>query len=67
LKRRRSELAKAQRVPAYLVFADKSLIDMARRRPSTPAEMSEVHGMGEVKLKRYGEVFLDVIRRHGVG
>jgi ATP-dependent DNA helicase RecQ len=67
LKRRRSELAKAQRVPAYLVFADKSLIDMARRRPSTPAEMREVHGMGEVKLKRYGEVFLDVIRQHGVG
>jgi ATP-dependent DNA helicase RecQ len=67
LKRRRSELAKAQRVPAYLVFADKSLIDMARRKPSTPAEMSEVHGMGEVKLKRYGDVFLDVIRRHSVG
>jgi ATP-dependent DNA helicase RecQ len=64
LKRRRLELAKDRGVPAYLVFADKSLIDMARRKPATPAEMSRVHGMGEVKLAQYGHVFLDVIRRH---
>ena len=67
LKRRRLELAKAQQVPAYVVFADKSLVDMARRKPATPAEMREVHGMGDVKLKRYGEDFLDVIRRHHAG
>jgi ATP-dependent DNA helicase RecQ len=64
LKRRRLELAKERGVPAYLVFADKSLIDMARRKPTTPADMSRVHGMGEVKLAQYGHVFLDVIRRH---
>ena len=51
-------------VAAYVVFADKSLIDMARRKPATAAEMSAVHGVGEAKLRQYGEVFLDVIRRH---
>jgi ATP-dependent DNA helicase RecQ len=64
LKRRRLELARERGVPAYLVFADKSLIDMARRQPRTPAEMAEVHGMGEVKLAQYGHVFLEVIRSH---
>jgi ATP-dependent DNA helicase RecQ len=64
LKQRRLVLAKEQRVPAYVVFADKSLIDMARRKPTTPSEMSAVHGVGEAKLRQYGEVFLDVIRNH---
>jgi ATP-dependent DNA helicase RecQ len=64
LRRRRSELAKEQRVAAYVVFADKTLIDMARRRPATVAEMSAVHGVGAAKLRQYGEVFLDVIRQH---
>jgi ATP-dependent DNA helicase RecQ len=64
LKRRRSALAKEQRVPAYVVFADKTLIDMARRKPATAAEMSAVHGVGEAKLRQYGEVFLDTIRQH---
>ena len=47
-----------------MVFADKSLIDMARLKPTTPAEMSAVHGVGEAKLRQYGEDFLDVIRQH---
>jgi ATP-dependent DNA helicase RecQ len=47
-----------------VVFADKTLIDMARRKPATVAEMSAVHGVGAAKLYQYGEVFLDVIRRH---
>ena len=64
LRKRRSELAKAQRVAAYVVFADKTLIDMARRKPTTAAEMSVVHGVGEAKLKQYGDVFLEVIRTH---
>ena len=67
LRRRRSELAKEQRVAAYVVFADKTLIDMARRKPATAAEMSAVHGVGAAKLRQYGEVFLDVIRQHAAG
>ena len=57
-------LAKEQRVAAYVVFADKTLVDMARRKPTTIAEMAAVHGVGEAKLKQYGDIFLDVIRQH---
>jgi ATP-dependent DNA helicase RecQ len=64
LKARRLELARERSVPAYVVFADKSLIDMARRKPATRSEMAQVHGVGEAKLAQYGELFLDVIRRH---
>ncbi len=67
LRRRRSELAKAQRVAAYVVFADKTLIDMARRKPKTALEMASVHGVGQAKLRQYGEDFLDVIREHAAG
>jgi ATP-dependent DNA helicase RecQ len=37
---------------------------MVRRKPATVAEMGAVHGIGEAKLGRYGDVFLDVIREH---
>jgi ATP-dependent DNA helicase RecQ len=67
LRRRRSELAKEQRVAAYVVFADKTLIDMARRKPRTAAEMASVHGVGDAKLRQYGDIFLDVIRQHAAG
>jgi ATP-dependent DNA helicase RecQ len=67
LKKRRLELAREQFVPAYVVFADRSLLDMARLKPTTPAEMSKVHGVGEAKLRQYGEIFLDVIRAHLAG
>jgi ATP-dependent DNA helicase RecQ len=67
LRRRRSELAKEQQVAAYVVFADKTLIDMARRKPATVTEMGAVHGVGAAKLRQYGELFLDVIRQHAAG
>jgi ATP-dependent DNA helicase RecQ len=64
LRKRRSELAKEQGVAAYVVFADKSLIDMAQRRPATLGEMATVHGVGAAKLRQYGDTFLDVIRAY---
>jgi ATP-dependent DNA helicase RecQ len=64
LRKRRSELAKEQRVAAYVVFADKTLIDMVRLKPRTVSEMAMVHGVGEAKLRQYGQVFLDAIRAH---
>src|SRR4029079_1074212 len=67
LRRRRSELAKEQRVAAYVVFADKTLLEMARRKPRTAAEMAAVHGVGDAKLRQYGDIFLDVIRQHIAG
>src|SRR5579863_8030685 len=64
LRKRRSELAREQRVAAYVVFADKTLIDMVRLKPANAGEMSAVHGVGAAKLKQYGDVFLEVIRLH---
>jgi ATP-dependent DNA helicase RecQ len=65
LRRRRLELAKSLRVAAYVVFPDKTLLDMARRRPKDLTEMAAVHGVGEAKLRQYGQDFLEVIRAHG--
>ncbi len=64
LRRRRLELARAQQVAAYVVFPDKTLLDMAKRKPQSLIEMAAVHGVGEAKLRQYGEEFLDVIRGH---
>jgi superfamily II DNA helicase RecQ len=40
---------------------------MARRKPKTASEMAGVHGVGESKLRQYGEVFLEIIRQHAAG
>jgi ATP-dependent DNA helicase RecQ len=50
-----------------VILPDRSLIDMAKRKPRTAAEMGQVHGVGETKLALYGEAFLEVIRnrQHG--
>lgn len=57
----RKELADAQGVPPYVVFSDATLRGMVRRRPSTPEELLQVSGVGQVKLERYGARFLDEI------
>jgi ATP-dependent DNA helicase RecQ len=61
LKRKRRDLAREENVPAFMIFADRSLIDMAERRPGTLEELARVHGVGERKLARYGEAFLEVL------
>ena len=57
----RRRLADEQRVPAYVVFSDATLAEMAARRPGTYAELLEVNGVGQTKLQRYGDAFLEVI------
>ncbi|MEI6201526.1 MAG: DNA helicase RecQ [Enhydrobacter sp.] len=64
LKALRSKLAKAQNVPAYVVFSDRTLVELATHRPASPAAMREIHGIGDAKLERYGTAFLDVVRSH---
>ncbi|MFO1401634.1 MAG: ATP-dependent DNA helicase RecQ [Steroidobacteraceae bacterium] len=59
----RKRLADERQVPAYVVFSDKALQDMAARRPRTRAEFLEVHGVGQKKLEEYGEAFLAEILR----
>jgi ATP-dependent DNA helicase RecQ len=61
LRRRRLEIARDEGVAAYVVFADKTLIEMARRRPLSLGEMAGISGVGGRKLERYGEAFLAVL------
>jgi len=57
----RRVLAAEQEVPAYVVFGDRSLADMAARRPATRDEFLACHGVGAAKLERYAEAFLEAI------
>ncbi len=58
LKNLRKEIAREIRKPAYIVFSDASLRDMARRKPANMAEFYQVSGVGEFKARQYGERFL---------
>jgi ATP-dependent DNA helicase RecQ len=64
LRQKRMEMARAQNVPPYVIFHDKTLIEMAAARPTSRAEMANVPGVGEAKLDRYGPAFLTVIAEH---
>jgi ATP-dependent DNA helicase RecQ len=63
----RRDIAHGKGVPAYVVFGDATLRDMARRRPATPEEFLEVNGVGEKKCREFGATFLAAIRRHAGG
>ncbi|RIK87638.1 MAG: DNA helicase RecQ [Hyphomicrobiales bacterium] len=64
LRQKRTEMARAQNVPPYVIFHDRTLIELAAARPSSRAEMANVPGVGEAKLDRYGPAFLAVIAEH---
>ena len=64
LKTLRLNLAKQRRVPAYLIFSDRTLLDMAKRCPRNVGEFAEVNGVGASKLKDFAESFLSAIRAH---
>lgn len=62
LRARRAEIARAERVPPYVVFSDKTLVDMACLKPQTPDDFLLVNGVGKAKLRNFGEEFMDAIR-----
>jgi len=62
LKSLRAKLAQSQRVPAYVVFSDRTLIELATHRPDSLKAMREIHGVGDTKLERYGAAFLEKIQ-----
>ena len=64
LRRKRTELARTQNVPPYVIFHDRTLIELAAARPASRADMANVAGVGEAKLDRYGPAFLAVIAGH---
>lgn len=57
----RLDIARQRGVPAFVIFPDRSLVDMVERRPSTPEEFRAVSGVGDVKLRQFATAFLDVI------
>lgn len=64
LRVKRRQLAGQKNVPAYIIFGDRTLKDMARIKPVSKEEFLTVFGVGEEKLARYGEIFLEVIREN---
>lgn len=61
LKAKRRAFAEAAKVPAYVIFNDRTLIEMAQTRPQTLDDMARISGVGAKKLERYGAAFLEVI------
>jgi ATP-dependent DNA helicase RecQ len=64
LRAKRSDIAGKKRVPAYIIFSDKTLKDMAAVKPKTVEQFATVFGVGAAKLKEYGEIFTEVIRNY---
>lgn len=62
LKELRLEIARAEKIPPYIVFNDKTLIDMSAKMPTTKSDMLNVSGVGENKYGKYGERFIAVIK-----
>ena len=61
LRKKRSELARERGVPAYVIFSDKTLRDIAAKKPLTKEAFSDIYGVGENKLESYADIFIKVV------
>lgn len=64
LKALRRRIADEQNVPAYIVFSDRTLIEMCEKLPITLAAFAEISGVGKVKIETYGSIFIDCINNY---
>lgn len=64
LRQVRRELAESQGVPPFVIFSDRTLRELCTTMPTTLDEMLSVHGIGESKIKKYGEQFLSILIEH---
>jgi ATP-dependent DNA helicase RecQ len=64
LRKKRKQLADEAQVPPFVIFSDRTLTEMAAWLPRSKESLLQIHGIGQVKEKRYGSVFLDIIRRY---
>ena len=64
LRKKRKILADESGVPAYIIFSDKTLIEMATRYPQNRESFMDIHGVGNVKYENYGQTFIEIIRHH---
>ena len=60
----RKTLAEEQNVPAYIIFNDKTLMEMLCHRPTTEAEFERINGVGLRKLEKYSEPFLALLNNY---
>ena len=64
LRAQRAELAKRESVPAYVIFSNATLTDMAEKAPRSMEELLEVAGVGDKKAAHYGKAFLQAIEEY---
>jgi ATP-dependent DNA helicase RecQ len=64
LRAKRKELADAAGVPPYVIFADRTLVEMAAYAPQSPERLLDISGVGQVKARQYGEPFLEILREY---
>ena len=65
LRDKRTELARKKGVQAYIIFSDKSLRDMAAKKPVTKEAFLDIYGVGENKLRSYSNIFIKVVKDYG--
>ena len=64
LKKLRLSLAAERHLPAYLIFSDKTLAEMARAAPRNLSEFAMISGVGSSKLRDFGQAFVDIVTSH---
>ncbi|MBU0566629.1 DNA helicase RecQ [bacterium] len=64
LRKERKSLASSANLPPYVIFSDKTLIEMTTFFPQGKESLLDIHGVGAVKYERYGQIFLDIIREY---
>jgi len=64
LRQKRLEIARTQDVPPFVIFADRTLAEMAAAYPRTIAQLGDIHGVGQVKCAKYGTLFTDIIAKY---
>ena len=64
LKQKRLEIARAKGSPAFIVFSDRSMIDMAQKKPMRREEFAEIFGVGEKKIEAYADIFIAEIKEY---
>lgn len=64
LRKLRMEIAREEKVPPYIIFSDKTLVDMASKKPKNETQLLNVSGVGKRKYDRYGEKFIKVIEKY---
>jgi hypothetical protein len=67
LKDWRRDIAKARHVPTFMVVQNRTLADIAAKRPTTAEDLSKVYGIGRSRLANYGPELLDIVRQHVIG